>query len=303
MDERRIYRSLRQTALSLRPPASDRSISLIRIANDHAIDVHLVLGRNFDRTRHLARCELGSKPIISLYRRGQAEAVAPLSPNDEAALTTRERFSVAHELGHCLAYLVYEFRPLTRRDDPQRYWEQERAMDEFAGTLLVPPWLTEQWLHETSQMDATCVFRLRSWAGDSSVSSEVVTRALCRSAPELGFLKVAEAKRLKDGAPLFVVLHSAAGRNIQLPNQHSHVESEVLLTTVVGKTGVDRIQAEEISSRRTGQVQIAWIASRTSINSRRREFRSTIHLSGISYWICVMDLPEPHGVKQPELLS
>lgn len=302
MDEQSVYRSLRETALCLRPPVSGRMISLIQVANDHSIDVNLVFGREFDRARDLARCELGMRPAISLYRQAAAGAVACLSPSDEAALTTRERFSVAHELGHCLAYLMYEFRPLGRGEDSQRYWRQERAMDEFAGALLVPPWLVEQWVEESSGISSTCVFRLGRWAADSAVSSEVVAKALCRAVPDIGFLKVAEAKRLRDGARLFVVLYSSTGERVRLPNQHSHLKNEDFLARIVGRTGAQTIHGYEVGANQLGQVEVAWIAGRTSVSSRRREFRSTIRLSGASYWICLMNQSRTANAKQRNLL-
>ena len=303
MNDQGVYRSLRRTALALRPPSSGRMISLIRVANEHSIDVNLVLGRDLDRIRDLARCQLGRRPAISLYRRARASAVATLDPSDEGTLTTRERFSVAHELGHCFAYLTYDFKPLTRDDDSARYWRQERAMDEFASALLVPPWLADQWLRESSGIGARRVFRLGRWAKESGVSSEVAARALCGAVPGLGFLKAAEAMRVKDGTRLFVVLHSSQGEGIGLPNQHAHVDDQELLAMVVGKTGTETMQACEIGGHQLGSVQVAWRTGRTSIDSRRKEFRSTIQLSGVVYWICLMDHPECDNARQPDLLS
>ena len=302
MDEQCVYRSLKQTALSLRPPSSEQAISLIRIANDYSIHVNFVFGKSFDPSRYLASCELSNSPVISLYRRASADSIASLGPNDEGTLTARERFSVAHELGHCVAYLTHGFRPLTRHDDRHRYWEQERAMDDFAGTLLVPPWLAGRWLGETARPDATSVFRIRKWARSCAVSNEVVAKALCRAVPELGFLKVADAVRLKDSARLFVVLHSSAGRSLQLPNQHSHLDNADFVGLIAGRTGVDTIHRCDVGNRRLGHVQIAWFASRGSISSRRREFGSTVRLSGISYWICLAHMAEPRDPRQDGLL-
>lgn len=303
MDEERVYRLLKQAALSLRPPVSECSFSLIQIANDHSIEVNLVFGRNFDRTRDLARCDLGNRPVIYVYRQASADSVAALRPRDETSLTARERFSVAHELGHCLAYLRYDFQPLSRRDDRQRYWQQERAMDEFAATLLAPPWLVERWLHETNRIDATCVFRLPHWAQQGAVSYEVVAKALCRAVPALGFLMVAEATRLRDKARIFAVLHSSAGKDMRLPNQHSHLDDECFLSRVVDRTGADAIHGCQLGAYRLPHVQIAWMAGSAPIRSRRKEFGSTVVLSGISYWICLMGLPEQYSANQNDLLS
>ena len=251
MDEESVYRLLGQAALSLRPPASARSVSLIQLANEHSIEVKLFFGPNFDQTRDLASCVLGNRSVISLYRRAPADSVAALRPSDEAALTPRERFSVAHELGHCMAYQMYGFRPLSRRDDGKRYWRQERAMDGFASTLLAPPWLVERWLSETTRVDATCVFRLRQWAQQGAISNEVVAKALCRAESAFGFLKVAEATRVRDDARIFVVLNSCAGIDLRLPNQHSHLGDKALLSRVAGGSGVDAIHGCQLGANPT----------------------------------------------------
>lgn len=82
------------------------------------------------------------------------------------------------------------------------------------------------------------------------------------------------------------VLHSSSGKDMRLPNRHSHLDNECFLSRVVHRTGVD-----------------AWMAGSAPIRSRRKEFGSTVLLSGISYWICLMNLPEQISANQNDLLS
>lgn len=51
-----------------------------------------------------------------------------------SALSPRERFTLAHELGHYVVDSRYGFRPTTK----SYYWQLEQVCDAFAGELLVP---------------------------------------------------------------------------------------------------------------------------------------------------------------------
>lgn len=290
MQDDAVYRLLQETALSLRPTDSDERVSLIELANGLSIDVNLLFRPKLDRHRYLATCELGRSPVVWLYRQGCSEAVVSLRPSDESALTPRERFSVAHELGHCLVYLKHDFQPVQETADRGRYWRQERAMDDFAGTLLVPPWLVVRWLDEIPCVDATCLFYIGRWGRRCAVSNKVVVRALCRALPDIGFLKVADATRVKDSARVFIVQDSCSGANICLPNQHSHLDDDRFLATFKKPAGVVSVHTCRIGEHDFARAQIAWTGTKLMTSSRRREFVSNVRLSDASYWICLMRL-------------
>jgi hypothetical protein len=59
-------------------------------------------------------------------------------------LSARERFTVAHELGHCVVETRFGLRPTSRRE----YWQLEHICNEFAATLLAPPQLLQDLLRE-----------------------------------------------------------------------------------------------------------------------------------------------------------
>src|SRR5438874_11567356 len=86
-------------------------------------------------------------PKITLYRRGMVNGEREVTASDENLLTVRERFSVAHELGHLIALTHLRVEP---RSDKRGYWEQERAINSFAGCLLAPDWLVREWLDSAS---------------------------------------------------------------------------------------------------------------------------------------------------------
>ena len=278
---------LQQRASELRPTGGHLPARLIQIANDLGIHVKLVL-RPLDRDApYHARCELQERPPqILIYRNSATAAVAPVSPADEHLLSSRERFSVAHELGHCIAYLSCGLKPVAERDDRREYWDQERAMNEFASALLVPPWLSSRWKSQLSNFDATCLFRIRDWANDSRTSPEVVVTALARDTQGIGFLKVAEAVRVQADTRVLVVFHSCSGSNVALPNLYTHIDDVDFVNSVKGGGGVILSSRCRLGSIELIDVQIAWCTAMGKAQSRRREFRKAVRLSGILYWIC-----------------
>jgi IrrE N-terminal-like domain len=56
---------------------------------------------------------------------------------NEAAHPTRQRFTIAHELGHLL--LATPGAPVSARRSRPRYGDEERFCDAFAAALLLPP--------------------------------------------------------------------------------------------------------------------------------------------------------------------
>ena len=293
-----ISRCLQDRAEELRPSAGLSSAPLVRIANDLGIDVRLVL-RPLDGPRNLhARCELKSRPQIVVYRHSAASAVAEVSPAEEHFLSTRERFSVAHELGHCIAYLSFGLKPVLMEENRAEYWRQERIMNEFASAILVPPWLSCRWRAQLPTLDATCVFKIREWSNDCRASPEVVTTAFVRHTKCIGFLKVSEAEKVRNRKRLLIVAHSAAGGEVGLPNAYSHIEDVSFVNSVTGRRGVAKSSECRIGQFEFNNMQLAWWATNYRLQSRRREFKKAVRLSGVAYWICVCTEKQASGEEQ-----
>ena len=293
--------SLVERAVQLRPSEDQSPARLVRMADELGIDIRLVL-RPFDgRTRYDARCELRGRPKILVYRRSEAAGVAAIGPADEHLLTWRERFSVAHELGHCIAYKSLGVTPVSASEDRREYWRQEQAMNDFASMLLVPPWLSGRWTSKLSRFDATCVFRVRSWANDCGASPEVVVKALARDTPGIGFLKVGQGLRLDTNQRLLVVLHSASSDDVRLPNLFSHIQDSTLLNTITGNRGVAAFPRCRIGGTELDDVQLAWSATTAAVQSKRLEFQKAIRLSRVVYWICTFIGHRSHEYGQASL--
>src|ERR1700688_1545418 len=169
-------------------------------------------------------------PKINLYRRGKADGEREVLASDENLLTARERFSVAHELGHWIALTHLSVEP---RSDKRGYWEQERVINLFAGSLLAPDWLVEEWLEGVSRSEPISPFSLKAWAGTQCrTSEEVVAKRIVQHRSSVGFLRVVPARRRRDGARVLKVLCSAAGEELMLPFERSYIYESQLFGLV-----------------------------------------------------------------------
>lgn len=279
--------SLQDIAKQLRPLARSPFIPLIKLANEESIEVELRF-YSADKARE-AQCDLSaSRPRILVYRRSAANGVMSMAPDKEHLLTTRERFSVAHELGHYFAFKNFNALPVRREVDPREYRKQERCMDAFAASLLVPDWLSKRWLESVSNEKPVSPSRLQTWAAKQcGVSSEVVAKALTRVEPSIGFLKAAEAIRLANDKRLFVVFYSSYGAELQLPNLHSYIEDDAFTNKINGTSGVHWIELCYLGDIKCENLNVAWQEAKVPTSRRRREFRSTVKLSGKGYWISI----------------
>ena len=191
----------------------------------------------FDMTKPSspACLDLASHPhIIFLNRRAPAKGERFLSVDDEHLLTPRERFSVAHELGHLVAFRELNLLPAQEKS---MYWTQEAWMNRFAATLLIPDILLEEWLGTVQANQPVPPFFLRKWASEEAkLSEEVVASLLCLRRPSIGFLKVEPVMRKRDDHRVLRVSFSVSGDAISLPKTHSHVDDEHLLSKLEAET-------------------------------------------------------------------
>ena len=292
---------LLERAKELRPHGANPSAPVVQIASDLGIDVNLVLRPNAGHGKYHARCELRARPRILVYRTSPGAGIADLTAANEHLLSSRERFSVAHELGHCLAYLGHGLKPVPKSEDRREYWCQERAINEFANALLVPTWLSSRWRSQLATLDASCVFRIRRWATDCRASPEVVVTAFTRDAPGFGFLKVGEGVRVTTGKRILVVFHATASADVMLPNLFTHIDDVAFVNTITGTRGVALLPPSRLGSVELNSAQWAWSAATRNMQSRRNEFRKSVRLSGLAYWVCAFTGPSPDGGGQTDL--
>ncbi|MSO99866.1 MAG: hypothetical protein EXR07_02265 [Acetobacteraceae bacterium] len=161
-------------------------------------------------------------------------------------------------------------------------------MDDFATSLLVPDWPARSWLNSVPKSEPISPHNLRTWGVvQCGVSPEVVANALVRLESNTGFLKTAEALRVADKKRIFVVYHSSYGEEMQLPNMHSFIVDEMFINSISGVSGTHRINMCSLGSSKYENLKVAWLETNVPTVRGRKEFRSTLKLSGRAYWISI----------------
>jgi len=225
-----IERELVQFAHGMRP-AGRPFVPLVELATQLGTVVHLRLHTN--ASSPFAQIDLGSTPPkILLYRSAGVSGEREIRAGEEDLLTPRERFSVAHELGHWVAFSRLRVGP---QSDRRLYWEHERAINAFAGCLLAPDWLAVRWLKEIPEGTPASPFALRHWAAQCRSSEEVVAKALARHRSSIGFLKLRPMTKRSNGTNVLLVLCSVSGKGVSLPKERSHIGNPELLRSLKAK--------------------------------------------------------------------
>jgi hypothetical protein len=227
----------------------------LELANDLGTAVSLRLQNA--RTNNTAQIDLWTNPAkIVVHRFSKVEGERELKKHDEGLLNSRERFSVAHELGHWILFNRFQIGPESER---RLYWEQEEVINAFAGQLLVPDWLAKSWLDSTPENLPIPPFALRSWAEQCRVSEEVAAKALVRQRNLIGFLRLVPTQRKRDKTRVLQVLSCAKGESLELPSERSHIENarlfEMLTNGTVGSGWLQQVSLARCAPQDLG---VAW---------------------------------------------
>ena len=252
--QRDLKSELSSVATSLRPLGKP-FVSVLELANDLGTAVSLRLQNA--RKSNTAQIDLLTNPAkIVVHRYSKVEGERDLKRQDEGLLNSRERFSVAHELGHWVLYDRFQIGP---ESEGRPYWEQEEVINAFAGHLLVPDWLAKSWVETIPGHLPIPPFALRSWAEKCRVSEEVAAKALARQKNLIGFLRLVSTRRKRDQARVLQVLSCAKGDALELPSERSHIENaslfEMLTSSTVGSGWMEQVSLARCAPQDLG---IAW---------------------------------------------
>ena len=252
--QRDLKSELSSVATSLRPLGKP-FVSILELANGLGAAVSLRL-QNV-RSNNAAQIDLWTNPAkIVVHRFSKVEGERELKSHDEGLLNSRERFSVAHELGHWILFNRLQIGPESER---RLYWEQEEVINAFAGQLLVPDWLAKSWLDSTPENLPIPPFALRSWAEQCRVSEEAAAKALVRQKNLIGFLRLVATQRKRDKTRVLQVLSCAKGDFLELPSERSHIENaklfEMLTSSTVGSGWLQQISLARCAPQDLG---VAW---------------------------------------------
>jgi IrrE N-terminal-like domain len=113
-------------------------------------------------------------------------------------LTARERFTIAHEIGHYLVEARFRARPRNRAE----YWELERVCQEFAASLLMPQRILHDVMSANVLESAPEALRSsRELARRAQVSVEAAVRRLIpANARALCFARLLVSTSTSEGA-------------------------------------------------------------------------------------------------------
>lgn len=234
--------SLLDLSRSIRERHRARRLALLPLVQE--LDSSVVLRSSASRRFHAAT-EMESRPSkIVVFRQTATRFERTLQSGEDHVLSPRERFSIAHELGHWLAFARFGVKPESGRG--RAYWAQEAVMNAFANSLLVPEALARVWLREGGGPDQVHPFQVRTWAEAVRVSEEVVAHSLTRLGEQIGFLKLEVTERKQKGDALRVSF-VASSLCHSLPAIHSHVLDESIHRLFSGSnTGRKTFDAERI---------------------------------------------------------
>lgn len=266
-----LQRELIRIAHTLRPVGKPLS-SVVGIAYDLGTAVWLRF--HTSRGSPTAQIDFANQPPkILLYRAGKINGEREIRPFEDDLLTARERFSIAHELGHWMAFTHFRLGPAP---NARRYWEQEKAINAFAGCLLIPDWLVGAWLTKTPEGQPLPPSALEHWAkSQCGVSEEVVTKALVRRRKSIGFLRL-WFSRNKGGTRVLEVLSSACGEGLQLPKRRAHIQDSPLLDLLKSSSGSAAFERLNIASTELYDANISWFRN----SSKETTWVSISTLSG-----------------------
>lgn len=238
-------------------------VPVLRVADSLGLKVvirfHPKIGRRD------ARVQLESNPpVIELFRFASRHGTRHMDPEQEYLLRPRERFSVAHEVGHWLAFARLGVRPAR---EGSAYWKQEELANEFANALLVQDELVEGWLRSIVGERRVGVHLLAAWSREAKVSMEAASTAICRRQSGLGFLKLRPGRSAK-GETVWVVKFSTS-RGIDLPRVHTHVAGPHLDRFFDLSQGERELGNLRLGSHEIRNVAIAWWQQRAPSASTR----------------------------------
>jgi len=133
-------------------------------------------------------------------------ATAILLPQDHPErkiLSARDRFSVAHELGHYVIWATHRYVPKSSED----YWHHEALCDRFAGRLLIPKFAVAQAIDRVGDDRRKWLGAAKVLARNSLVSWDVAAFRLSEEARSVFFFSAIRSKN-RAGYPVWKVTGS-----------------------------------------------------------------------------------------------
>lgn len=233
-------------------------VRLLELAQKLGVRVTL-LGKPHMDSRLTGTLDYTVPPQVTIRRTARVPFTKLLSASDESLLRPRDRFTLAHEIGHWVAYSRFGIGPASTTSE---YWQDEAVVNRFAATLLLPIRQVDKWLRGLSLDQGIHVHQLTRWAGEVGLSREVVSLRVCQVRRGVGFLALKVKRGPEPAVPDIVVLHSASDPALHLPARRGVIRSERLLKCLEAAT-TDRKELANFSfdrkHRKVATYYLSWI--------------------------------------------
>lgn len=227
----------------------------------------------------------GPMPEVIIYRSASNTLKSGLSPKDEHLLSVRERFTLAHEIAHWVAWKNFDIEP--EETGKPTYWEHESVMNTFAGILLIPDSRLSEWLAPFGQMKPVTIHHALSWARASKVSTSTAVRRIADAHSSITFLKLAigtekESSKLPHPTRRIIeILESAHSPNMHTANDYARVRNDrmVNLFSSSDQGNLYALRGTSFDGKTIQSLYVCW----RRISDKKLKLR---HLQGIdkAYW-------------------
>jgi Zn-dependent peptidase ImmA (M78 family) len=178
MDTAAIHETLNKALSKLHPSGSWP-------VNVHGILSRLGVGLRFEdaQGKTPSHLQLGHTPTIIIYR----QTPAPF-------LSTKERFSIAHELAHWIVWRRFGSVPSSETE----YWLHETVCNDFAAKLLVAPRTLQDYIAQQVKDNVDPIYFPRNVAKSADVSWEVAAKSISAlPSTNFAYLRLVKAPEVK----------------------------------------------------------------------------------------------------------
>lgn len=225
--------------------------------------------RYIDReTSRRAALNLNDRPAITLFRSGRNGHMVEVGPTDEGRLRSNERFSIAHEIGHWLAWTQLGVAPIPAfAERSSEYWRHETAINSFASQLLIPDSVVLGWIAGVNERMLVPATMLERWARNAGVSRIVAAGRLAQLRRNFGYLELEFALDPRMPRLMLRVVESSCSADLSLPARMKHIRNdrlvEVLTSSLKGRQYLPSISFD---GKRSLTLFSSWRHIGTSVN-------------------------------------
>jgi uncharacterized protein involved in tolerance to divalent cations len=144
------------------------------------------LHRIISRLGLALRIEEGHKKSRAYLCLDAAPEIRILRHKAATVLSTRERFSIAHELAHWVVWKCFQSLPSSEEE----YWWHEDVCNEFAARLLVPRQSLTRFLEQKRKQSIHPIYYPELVAKSADVSWTVAAKSISTIFPETAFVRL-----------------------------------------------------------------------------------------------------------------